>query len=160
MHQNFLFAEYRIEINGIYWTKVQLTQALFDYRITLRLDTMSDRKNIYIVDDDQPVRKALQRLLTSVGYDVETYASSQEFLDSVPEESDGCLILDVRMPGLNGLGLQSKLAGMNYKLPIIFITAYDNPRDRKQAMDAGAIAFLRKPFSDQELLDAIQLALN
>ncbi|MGD9346055.1 MAG: response regulator transcription factor [Candidatus Aminicenantes bacterium] len=121
---------------------------------------MNDSKKIYIVDDDLSVRKALRRLLTSVGYDVETYASSQEFLDSVPQNSQGCLILDMRMPGLNGLGLQSKMASMNYKLPIIFITAYDNPQDRKKAMDAGAISFLRKPFSDQELVDAIQSAFN
>lgn len=121
---------------------------------------MSARHKIYIVDDDLSVRKALQRLVTSVGYDVEAYASSLDFLNSVPEDSTGCLILDVRMPGLNGLGLQSKMAAGNYKLPVIFITAYDNPQDRKQAMDAGAVAFLHKPFSDQELLDAIRLALN
>jgi two-component system response regulator FixJ len=126
----------------------------------LRLERMIERKKIFIVDDDPSVRKALQRFITSVGSRVETYASSQEFLDSVPVDAEGCLILDVRMPGLNGLGLQSKMATMKYKLPIIFMTAYDNPQDRKQAMEAGAVAFLQKPFSDQELLEVIRSALE
>ena len=113
---------------------------------------------VYVVDDDPSVRKALKRFVTSAGYSVETYASSQEFLNSVPVFAEGCLILDLRMPGLNGLGLQAQLTVLGFKLPIIFITAFDNPQDKKQAMDAGAVAFLRKPFSDQALLDALDSA--
>jgi FixJ family two-component response regulator len=85
---------------------------------------------------------------------------NQEFLDSVPAIAEGCLILDLRMPGMNGLGLQAQMAALNYKLPIIFITAFDNPQDSKQAMDAGAVAFLRKPFRDQVLLDALKSAFE
>lgn len=119
---------------------------------------MREKANVYIVDDDPSVRKALKRFVTAAGYCVETYASAQEFLSSVPFYAKGCLILDLRMPGLNGLGLQTRMAILRYKLPIIFITAFDNPNDKKQAMDAGAAAFLRKPFSDQAMLDALESA--
>jgi FixJ family two-component response regulator len=119
---------------------------------------MEEKTNVYIVDDDISVRKALKRFVTSAGYYVETYGSAQEFLDAVPVYAEGCLILDLRMPGLNGLGLQTQLAVLGFKLPIIFITAFDNPHDRKQAMDAGAVAFLQKPFSDKAMLDAIESA--
>lgn len=119
---------------------------------------MQDKKTIFIVDDDPSVRKALKRCIESVGLRVLTFASAQEFLDHISEDTKGCVILDIRMPGMNGLKLQEKLAEMEYELPIIFITAYDNPQDRKQAMEAGAEAFLRKPFDDQALLDAINSA--
>jgi FixJ family two-component response regulator len=119
---------------------------------------MREKSNVYIVDDDPSVRKALKRFVTAAGYSVETFASAQEFLNSVPVYAKGCLILDLRMPGLNGLGLQIRMAFLKYKLPIIFITAFDNPNDRKKAMDAGATAFLRKPFSDQALLNALESA--
>jgi FixJ family two-component response regulator len=119
---------------------------------------MKDKSVVFIVDDDPSVRKALKRFVTSVGYSVETYASAHEFLSAVPTFAEGCLILDMRMPGLNGLGLQAQMAVLNYKLPIIFITAFDNPQERKQAMDAGASAFLRKPLNDQELLNALKSA--
>ncbi len=119
---------------------------------------MNEKLCVFIVDDDPSVRKALKRFIASAGYCVETFASAQEFLSSVPSFAKGCLILDLRMPGLNGLGLQTRLAILRYKLPIIFITAYDNPKDRKQAMDAGAVAFLQKPFSDQAMLNALKTA--
>ncbi len=119
---------------------------------------MKSKSCIFIVDDDLSVRRALKRLVTSAGYCVEAYASAQEFLSTVPIFAKGCLILDLRMPGLNGLGLQTRMAILKYKLPIIFITGFDNPHDRKQAMDAGAVAFLRKPFSDQALLNALDSA--
>ncbi len=115
---------------------------------------------VFIVDDDPSVRKALKRFVASVGYTVKAYGSAQEFLASVPTYAAGCLILDLRMPGLGGLGLQAQMAVLNYKLPIIFITAFDDPQDRKQAMDGGAVAFLRKPFSDQLLLDALKSAFG
>jgi len=119
---------------------------------------MENKSTVFIVDDDPSVRKALKRFVTSAGYAVETYASAQEFLSAVPLFAGGCLILDIRMPGLNGLGLQAQMAVLNYKLPIIFITAFDNPQEKKQAMDAGASAFLRKPLNDKELLEAIKSA--
>jgi FixJ family two-component response regulator len=119
---------------------------------------MKKKSLVFIVDDDPSVRKALKRFVASAGYCVETYASAQEFLSSVPVFAKGCLILDLRMPGLNGLDLQAQLSVLKYKLPIIFITAFDSPQDRKQAMDAGAVAFLRKPFSDQTILNALESA--
>lgn len=122
----------------------------------LELERMKAKSCVFIVDDDLSVRRALKRFVASAGYPVEIYASAQEFLAAVPVYAEGCLILDIRMPGLNGLGLQAQLAVLNYKLPIIFITAFDNPQDRKRAMDAGAVAFLRKPLSDQALLDALE----
>jgi FixJ family two-component response regulator len=124
----------------------------------LELEKMEEKSCVFIVDDDTSVRKALKRLISSAGYSVETYSSAQGFLDSVPSHSEGCLILDIRMPGLNGLGLQAQLAVLGYKLPIVFITAFGNPQDKKQAMDAGAVAFLRKPFSDDDMLKALEAA--
>lgn len=116
--------------------------------------------NIFIVDDDFPVRRSLCRLLSSYGFSVQTYPSAQDFLDTVPSDADGCLILDVKMPGINGLDLQSRLNISGSKIPIIFITAYDNPHDRERAMKLGAVAFLLKPLEDVRLLEAIHLALN
>jgi len=124
----------------------------------LELEKMALKSSVFIVDDDPSVRKALKRFVISAGYSAETYASAQEFLTAVPVHVEGCLILDMRMPGLNGLDLQAMLDVLNYKLPIIFITAFDNPQERNQAIDAGASAFLRKPFSDQELLEALESA--
>ena len=117
-------------------------------------------KKIYIVDDDAPVRQALSRLLRSYGFDVFTYASAQGFLDSVSPDEQGCLILDVKMPGMNGLELQEKLRSSGWKLPIIFITAYDDPKDREKAISNGAVTFLQKPLNDRVLLEAVQSALN
>ena len=144
----------------LYCTKGQLTRAFFSNTIVLKLDRMKEESCVFIVDDDPSVRKALARLIGSVGYNVEAYATAQEFLDSVPVIAEGCLILDLRMPGMNGLGLQAQMAALNYKLLIIFVTAFDNPHDSKQAMDAGAVAFLRKPFRDQVLLDALKSAFE
>ena len=135
-----------------------MTRPFFSNTIVLVLEKMNERSCVFIVDDDPSVRKALKRFVASAGYCVEAFASAQEFLSSVPAYAKGCLILDLRMPGLNGLGLQTRLAILRYKLPIIFITAFDNPKDRKQAMDAGAVAFLQKPFSDQAMLDALRSA--
>ena len=115
---------------------------------------------IYIVDDDEPVRQALSRLLRSCGLQVLTFSSAQEFLDSVSPDAQGCLILDVKMPGMNGLELQEKLNSSKWKLPIIFITAYETPQVRKRALANGAKAFLQKPLNDKDLLDAIHSALE
>ncbi|UCE42356.1 MAG: response regulator [Candidatus Aminicenantes bacterium] len=119
-----------------------------------------EKVNIYIVDDDEPVRHALSRLLRSCGFHVLTFSSAQEFLDSVSPDAQGCLILDVKMSGMDGLELQEKLNSSGWKLPIIFITAYETPQDRKKALVNGAIAFLQKPLNDKDLLDGIHSALE
>ena len=115
---------------------------------------MSESKpSIFVVDDDEAVRKALWRLITSLGYYVQTFASAQEFLDSVPTDAEGFLILDVILPQINGFQLQEKLLTMGSKLKVIIITAHAQNGDRERAMDRGIVAFLEKPFNDQELMD-------
>jgi len=116
---------------------------------------------IFIVDDDPAVRKGLERLLRSTGYDVETFDSAQAFLQKAPEcPGPACLILDVKMPGLSGLDLQKQLQQKNYVVPIVFITGHgDIPMDVK-AMKTGAIDFLTKPFDEEDLLKAVQEALR
>jgi len=115
---------------------------------------------IFVVDDDASMREALQRLLRSVGLQVTTFASAREFLDHRGADVPGCLVLDVRLPGLSGLDLQHELAAAQMDLPIIFITGYGDIPMTVQAMKAGAVEFLIKPFRDQDLLDAIQQALE
>jgi FixJ family two-component response regulator len=113
---------------------------------------------VYVVDDDESIRRALKRLLKSVGYDALTFESAEDFLDSASRLSEGCLVLDIRLPGMTGLELQEKLASLGAKYPVIIMTAHENPQWRERAEKAGAIAYLRKPFGDQSLLDAIQFA--
>jgi len=115
---------------------------------------------IYVVDDDASVRRALSRLLKSAGFQVETFMSAQEFLDSGQTEGPGLLVLDVRLPGLSGLALQKVLAASVSRLPIIFITAFDNDQERAQGLSAGALAYLRKPFQEHQLLEAIEAGLH
>jgi FixJ family two-component response regulator len=115
---------------------------------------------IFVVDDDASMREALQRLLRSVGLPVTTFASAREFLHHRGADVPGCLVLDVRLPGLSGLDLQHELAAAPIDLPIIFITGYGDIPMTVQAMKAGAVEFLTKPFRDQDLLDAIQQALE
>jgi FixJ family two-component response regulator len=115
---------------------------------------------IYIVDDDESIRKALQRLLRSVGYHALTFASAEDFLDSISARGEGCLILDIRLPGITGLDLQELLAAQGATYSIIFITAHDNPQWQERAKKAGAVAYLKKPFNEHSLLDAIQLACS
>jgi len=114
---------------------------------------------VFVVDDDKSVRKSLSRLLRSFGYDVELFASADEFLQRLPCEGVGCLVLDVQMPGLNGLELQEKLAGCPSMLPIVFITGNTDLSTGVRAMDAGASAFITKPFREETLLEAIKRAL-
>lgn len=114
---------------------------------------------IYIVDDDESVRKSLARLMRSVGYDAETFASAEEFLARSPRPP-GYLVLDVQLPGKNGLELQQELLKSGDKTPITFITAQDDEQLRNKAMASGAKAFLRKPFDDYTLLDTIQAFLG
>jgi FixJ family two-component response regulator len=115
---------------------------------------------VFVVDDDAPMRESLKNLLRSVGLQVEAFASAQEFLRSTRPDVPGCLVLDVRLPGLSGLDLQQRLAEGDMAMPIIFITGHGDIPMTVQAMKAGAVEFLPKPFRDQELLDAIQQALD
>jgi RNA polymerase sigma factor (sigma-70 family) len=115
---------------------------------------------VFIVDDDAAVCKSLERLVRSVGLQAETFASAHEFLQRTPYNGPGCLVLDVRMPGLSGLALQETLAAAHDDIPIIFITAHGDLAMSVRAMKAGAVDFLAKPFNDQDLLDAIHEAIT
>jgi len=110
---------------------------------------------VFVVDDDPSVRKSLRRLITAAGWTVETFASADEFLEGTPPHRPSCLVLDVRLPGLNGLDLQERLAQSKSEMPIIFITGHGDIPMSVRAMQAGAIDFLPKPFEDTALLDAI-----
>ena len=115
---------------------------------------------IVIVDDDESMRSALQGLMKEAGFQSLTFASAEEFLNSGEQERTACLIADIRMPGLSGLDLQSKLNRDRIRIPIIFITALGEERMRMQALRAGAVEFLSKPFDDDALLDIVRAALN
>ena len=117
---------------------------------------------IYIIDDDRSVRQAISLFLSSAGYNVLSFSSSEEFLEQEPGEETGCIILDVNLAGKTGLELQDELIGLDYNLPIIFITGRGNVRMSVATMKKGAVNFLEKPFNDEELLksvaDAVQLS--
>ena len=115
---------------------------------------------VYVVDDDAGVRQALDSLIRSVGFSVQTFASAQDFLNSKRTSVPGCLVLDVRMPGLSGLDLQRDLAEADIHLPVIFVTGHADIPMSVRAMKAGAVEFLTKPVRDQDLLDAIQQAIE
>jgi FixJ family two-component response regulator len=115
---------------------------------------------VFVVDDDNSVRKALERLIKSVGMKVETFKTASEFLSHQQYEGPRCLVLDVRMQGLSGLDLQEELAKADLTIPIIFITGHGTVSMSVKAMKAGAIDFLEKPFEDQALLDLIQHAIE
>ena len=115
---------------------------------------------VFVVDDDSSVREAIESLIKSVGLRVESFETAQQFLGSKRPDVPGCVVLDVRLPGLSGLDLQRKLSANDIKLPIIFITGYGDIPMSVMAMKAGALEFLTKPFRDQDLLDAIQKALE
>ena len=115
---------------------------------------------VLVVDDDPAIRQALQSLIRSVGLRVETFASAQEFHARRRSDAPSCLVLDVRMPGASGLDVQRQLGEQGLTLPIIFITGHGDIPMSVRAMKAGAVEFLTKPFRDQELLDAIQAAIE
>ena len=116
---------------------------------------------IFVVDDDPLVRKGVQRLLKSAGYFTETFPSAKEFLESgYHSEGPACLILDVKMPGLSGFDLQEEISAASYAMPIIFITGHGDIPSSVRAMKKGAVDFLSKPFEDQDLFDAISIALK
>ena len=114
---------------------------------------------IFIVDDDVSVRKSLARLIRSAGYAVEAFGSAEEFLSRGPSIGPCCLVLDVRMPGVTGLDLQKSLAGAMHGIPIVFITGHGDVPMSVNAMKAGAVDFLTKPFEGKDLLEAVQRAM-
>jgi FixJ family two-component response regulator len=115
---------------------------------------------VFVVDDDDSMRRALSNLIRSVGLQAETFATAADFLAVKLPDAPCCLILDIRLPGLSGLDFQAKLASAKIEVPIIFITAHGDIPMSVRAMKAGAIEFLTKPFRDQDLLDAIQAAIE
>jgi FixJ family two-component response regulator len=119
-----------------------------------------NRRVVAIVDDDESVREALEALVMTAGLDVLAFASAEGFLDSGQQENIGCLISDIRMPGMSGLELQARLNEDDYKIPIIFITAHGEEKVRMQALRAGAVEFLTKPFDDEAMLERIASALE
>jgi FixJ family two-component response regulator len=115
---------------------------------------------VIVVDDDPAIRKAIDRLLRSVGLRVELFESAQEFRQSNRPDAASCIVLDVRLPGQSGLNLQRDLAAADIRVPVIFISAHGDIPMSVRAMKAGAVEFLTKPFHDQDLLDAIEVALE
>jgi len=124
------------------------------------MDNQKNHKTVAIVDDDDLMRSALQGLLKAVGLPAQAFASAEEFLSSGQQHQIGCLIADIRMPGISGLELQAKLNSENCRIPTIFITAHGDEKMRLQALRAGAVEFLAKPFDDEALLESIRVALE
>ena len=115
---------------------------------------------VFVIDDDPSMRGALEDLVGSVGLQVRPFASPQDFLQRKRPDAPGCLVLDVRLPGMSGLAFQQELARLGVALPVIFITGHGDIPMSVRAMKAGAVEFLTKPFHDQELLDAIHIAIE
>jgi FixJ family two-component response regulator len=117
-------------------------------------------KLVAVIEDDQSYRVAVQRLLKSAGLSVQSFGSAEAFLNSGQQHETGCLISDIRMPGMSGLELQSKLNSDHCRIPTIFITAHGDEKMRLQAMRGGAVKFLAKPFDGETLLEAVRVALK
>jgi FixJ family two-component response regulator len=115
---------------------------------------------VFVVDDDPSVRSSLKFLISTVGLQVESFDSADTFLRRNPPDAPSCLVLDVRLPGLSGLDFQRELAARNIRIPIVFVTGHGDIPMSVRAMKAGAVEFLTKPFRDQDLLDAIRIALE
>jgi FixJ family two-component response regulator len=122
--------------------------------------TLAGAATVFVIDDDAAVRAAIQGLLKSVGLRSESFGTAQEFLRSKRPDGPSCLVLDVRLPGINGLDFQRELADKGFRIPIIFITGHGDIPMTVKAMKSGAVEFLTKPFRDQDLLDAIHQALD
>ena len=120
---------------------------------------MNPEPTVFVVDDDEAVRRFLNGLIASVGLKVETYASAQEFLDAHEPGRPGCLLLDIRMPGMSGLELQKVLVERNIRIPVIILTGHGDVQVAVHAMKAGAVDFIEKPFNNELLLDRIQKAV-
>src|SRR3989454_12421010 len=119
-----------------------------------------DRQVISVVDDDESLRRSLGNLLRSVGFGVETFASAGEFLGSAQRENTGCLVLDLRMAGMSGLDLLRHLAVADSRIPVVILTAHGDEETRRRSLQAGAVAFLDKPFHSAALLDAVRAAFR
>jgi FixJ family two-component response regulator len=117
-------------------------------------------KMVAIIEDDESYRAAVQRLLKSAGISAQSFSCAEDFLGSGQEHETGCLIADIRMPGMSGLDLQSRLNSDGFPIPTIFITAHGDEKMRLQAMRAGAVKFLMKPFDGETLLEAVRVALE
>ncbi len=122
--------------------------------------TPSDERIIGIVDDDESVRMAVGSLLRSLGFKIEMFGSAEDLLGSARLDDIACLIVDVGLPGMSGLDLQRQLLAGKRELPMIFISAHDDPVARRQALTAGALAFIRKPFSAKALIDAVRAGFS
>jgi len=122
--------------------------------------TQGKTKLVAIVDDDDLMRSALQGLLKAVGLPAQAFASAEEFLQSGQQRLTACLIADIRMPGMSGLELQAKLNAEHCRIPTIFITAHGDAKMRMQALRAGAVEFMAKPFDDEVLLESVRAALD
>jgi FixJ family two-component response regulator len=121
----------------------------------------SEHSTVFVVDDDVSIREALKNLFRSVGLNVKTFGSAQEYVSATNNaDVSGCLVLDVRLPGTSGLDLQRQLVESNIEIPIVFITGHGDIQMSVRAMKAGAVEFLTKPFRDQDLLDAVQQAID
>src|SRR5258705_13935650 len=122
--------------------------------------TPAGAATVFIIDDDASVRESIQDLLESLGLRSESFGTAEEFLRSKRPEGPSCLVLDVRLPGVNGLDFQSRLVDAGFQIPVIFITSHADIPMTVKAMKSGAVEFLTKPFRDQDLIDAIQQALK
>jgi FixJ family two-component response regulator len=120
----------------------------------------SNEKIVAVIEDDESYRVAVQRLLRSEGLAVESFGSAEAFLNSGRQQETGCLVTDIRMPGMSGLELQAKLNADHCPVPTIFITAHGDEKMRLQAMRGGAVEFLAKPFDGETLLEAVRVALK
>ena len=120
----------------------------------------SQQRVVAVIDDDESYRDAIQRLLKSAGLPVQSFSSAEAFLNSGQQYATGCLIADIRMPGMSGLELQSKLNSDRCPIPTIFITAHGDEKIRMQAMRGGAVKFLTKPFESEALLESVRTALS
>jgi FixJ family two-component response regulator len=134
--------------------------SIYSLRMSREKPVPESQAIVFVVDDDVSVREALESLIRSAGYKVETFASAHDFLASSRPDIPSCLVLDVRLPGLSGLDLQERMAEANRELPIVFITGHGDVPTSVRAMKAGAIEFLVKPFADGDLLLAIQQAIK
>ena len=117
-----------------------------------------NKRQVYIVDDDESVCRALKFLLTTFGFNVTTFHSSEKFFSTVPNSTKGCLIMDIHMPGLDGWEALKRMIKSGSKRPVIIISADKNGGLKEQALNSGALGFLQKPFNDQELVDLIDMA--
>src|ERR1700732_2401615 len=122
--------------------------------------TVADSPTVFVIDDDAGVREAIQGLLKSAGLRCTSFGTAEEFLRNKPPDGPSCIVLDVTLPGVNGLDLQRQLADAGVRIPIIFITGHGDIPMTVKAMKSGAVEFLTKPFRDQDLLDAIHQALD